>query len=67
MCIRDRSGTVAETLNSPLAVHLKQLNMIRRAVPALQKGQYTKDSEYVTGNMLSLIHILDECYIFANT
>ena len=25
--------------------------MIRRAVPALQKGQYTKDSEYVTGNM----------------
>ena len=45
------SGTVAETLNSPLAVHLKQLNMIRRAVPALQKGQYTKDSEYVTGNM----------------
>ena len=45
------SGTVAETLNSPLAVHLRQLNMIRRAVPALQKGQYTKDSSYVTGNM----------------
>ena len=35
------SGNVATTLNKPLAKHLQQLNMIRRAVPALQKGQYT--------------------------
>ena len=35
------SGNVAETLNKPLAKHLQQLNQIRRAVPALQKGQYT--------------------------
>jgi glycosidase len=45
------SGKVAQTLSSPLAVHLQQLNAIRRAVPALQKGQYTTDSNYVSGNM----------------
>lgn len=35
------SGTTATTLNKPLAKHLQQLNQIRRAIPALQKGQYT--------------------------
>ncbi len=35
------SGTVATTLNSTLSKHLQKLNAIRRAVPALQKGQYT--------------------------
>lgn len=35
------SGNVASTLNKPLAVHLRQINLIRQAVPALQKGQYT--------------------------
>ena len=35
------SDAVATTLNKPLAKHLQQLNQIRRAVPALQKGQYT--------------------------
>ncbi len=34
------SGTVEATLNKPLAQHLMKLNAIRRAVPALQKGQY---------------------------
>lgn len=34
------SGTVQSTLNKPLAQHVRKLNMIRRAVPALQKGQY---------------------------
>ncbi len=38
------SGNVQTTLNKPLAKHLQQLNMIRRAVPALQKGQYTTDN-----------------------
>lgn len=43
------SGTVKETLSSPLSQQLIKLNKIRRAVPALQKGQYsTKD---VSGNM----------------
>ncbi len=37
------SGAVAETLKKPLAVHLQKLNMIRRAVPALQMGQYSTE------------------------
>ena len=35
------SGAMAETLNHPLAQHINRLNRIRRAVPALQKGQYS--------------------------
>ncbi len=37
------SGTVAETLNHDLAQHIIRLNKIRRAIPALRKGQYSKD------------------------
>ena len=36
------TGAMAETLNYPLAKHVQRLNLIRRAVPALQKGQYAK-------------------------
>ena len=43
------SGTVADTLNKPLAKHLQRLNQIRRAIPALQKGQYS--TEGVSGDM----------------
>ncbi|MDD5776280.1 MAG: alpha-amylase family glycosyl hydrolase [Treponema sp.] len=35
------SGKVAETLNHDLAQHVIRLNKIRRAIPALQKGQYS--------------------------
>ena len=45
------SGKVADTLNNPLAQHIRKLNMIRRAVPALQKGQYTNSSSHVSGDM----------------
>ncbi len=45
------TGTVADTLNSTLSKHLQKLNAIRRAIPALQKGQYTVSSNYVSGNM----------------
>ena len=45
------SGTVANTLNAPLSKHIQKLNAIRRAVPALQKGQYTCDGNYVSGDM----------------
>ena len=45
------SGKVAETLNKPLAKHIQKLNAIRRAVPALQKGQYTVSGSNVSGNM----------------
>jgi hypothetical protein len=37
------SGAVADTLNNELAQHIIRLNKIRRAVPALQKGQYSTD------------------------
>lgn len=37
------TGAMAETLNSTLSKHLAKLNRIRRAVPALQKGQYTTE------------------------
>ncbi len=43
------SGTVADTLNKPLAKHLQRLNQIRRAIPALQMGQYSTDG--CSGNM----------------
>ena len=45
------SGEVADTLNYPLAKHIQKLNAIRRAIPALQKGQYSVSSNYVSGNM----------------
>lgn len=45
------SGTVQKTLSSPLAQHISKLNAIRRAIPALQKGQYTVNSSNVSGNM----------------
>lgn len=37
------SGNVAATLDGDLAQHIRRLNMIRAAVPALRKGQYTFD------------------------
>ncbi|MGN0492001.1 alpha-amylase family glycosyl hydrolase [Ruminococcus sp.] len=49
------SGTVADTLASPLSKHLSKLNAIRRAIPALQKGQYTASGTYVTGGNMSYI------------
>ena len=43
------TGTMADTLNHPLSKHIQRLNLIRRAVPALRKGQYS--TEGITGNM----------------
>ena len=37
------SGNVDKTLNADLAQHIRRLNLIRAAVPALRKGQYTWD------------------------
>ena len=45
------TGKMATTLNSTLSKHIQKLNAIRRAVPALQLGQYTTNSNYVSGNM----------------
>ena len=54
------SGKVAETLDSPLAKHLSKLNAIRRAIPALQRGQYTVDSRYVSGDMAYIRRLTEE-------
>ncbi|MGC4000267.1 MAG: alpha-amylase family glycosyl hydrolase [Anaeromyxobacter sp.] len=43
------SGAMATTLSTPLAKHLTRLNQLRRAIPALQKGQYSTDG--VSGNI----------------
>ena len=41
--VYEASGTVAQTLSSPLSKHLIRLNKIRRAIPALRKGQYSTE------------------------
>lgn len=43
------TGEIADTLNYPLAKHIRRLNKIRAAIPALRKGQYSIDG--VSGNM----------------
>ncbi|MER7516342.1 carbohydrate binding domain-containing protein [Streptomyces sp. NPDC126499] len=47
--VASASGAVAATLERPLVKHLQRLNEIRRAVPALQSGQYS--TEGVSGGM----------------
>ncbi|MDT9687174.1 carbohydrate binding domain-containing protein [Streptomyces sp. P9(2023)] len=47
--VESASGAVAQTLAQPLAQHLQRLNQIRRAVPALQMGQYS--TEGISGSM----------------
>lgn len=47
--VSSATGQVATTLSKPLVKHLQRLNRIRRAVPALQMGQYS--TEGVSGNM----------------
>lgn len=41
--VYEASGEVASTLSSPLSQHLIRLNKIRRAIPALRKGQYSTE------------------------
>ena len=43
------SGAVSETLSYPLAQHIIRLNRLRQAIPALRKGQYSREG--VSGNM----------------
>jgi glycosidase len=47
--VSSATGAVASTLSQPLVKHLQRLNQIRRAIPALQMGQYS--TQGVTGNM----------------
>ncbi|MGV9559073.1 carbohydrate binding domain-containing protein [Streptomyces sp. NPDC003522] len=43
------TGEVASTLAQPLVGHVQRLNQIRRAIPALQTGQYS--TEGISGGM----------------
>ncbi|MEE3333222.1 MAG: alpha-amylase family glycosyl hydrolase [Ruminococcus sp.] len=54
------SGKVADTLEKPLCKHLAKLNAIRRAIPALQKGQYSVNSSNVSGNMAYIRRYTDK-------
>ncbi|MFF8414048.1 carbohydrate binding domain-containing protein [Streptomyces omiyaensis] len=47
--VSEASGQVATTLQQPLVKHVQRLNEIRRAVPALQMGQYS--TEGISGGM----------------
>jgi glycosidase len=47
--VSSASGAVATTLAQPLVKHVQRLNQIRRAVPALQMGQYS--TEGVSGEI----------------
>ncbi|MEU7906872.1 alpha-amylase family glycosyl hydrolase [Actinoplanes sp. NPDC049118] len=47
--VASASGAVATTLAQPLVKHVQRLNQIRRAIPALQKGQYS--TEGISGTM----------------
>ncbi|MCC5581818.1 fibronectin type III domain-containing protein [Microtetraspora sp. AC03309] len=47
--VSSASGAVANTLSQPLVKHVQRLNQIRRAIPALRKGQYS--TENVSGQI----------------
>ncbi|MGW7298000.1 carbohydrate binding domain-containing protein [Streptomyces sp. NPDC054829] len=47
--VESASGAVAGTLDKPLVKHVQRLNQIRRAIPALQMGQYS--TENISGGM----------------
>ena len=59
-CEYTASGTVKTTLESTLSQHLMKLNKMRRAIPALQKGQYAADSAHVTGDMAYIRRFTDD-------
>lgn len=44
---KNATGNIKKTLEYPLAKHIQRLNLIRRSIPALRKGQYSvKDVTY---------------------
>jgi len=56
----EADGTVANTLNSELSQHIRMLNELRQKIPALRKGQYTTDGNYVSGNIAFIRRYTDE-------
>ncbi|MFI1701318.1 carbohydrate binding domain-containing protein [Streptomyces bobili] len=47
--VESATGEIATTLSQPLVQHVQRLSQIRRAIPALQMGQYS--TEGITGDM----------------
>lgn len=39
----DATGNMAASLTHPLSLHIQRLNLIRAAIPALRRGQYSTD------------------------
>lgn len=56
------SGNVATTLDGDLSQHIRRLNQIRAAVPALRKGQYTFDGCEANGGWAFKRAYKDESY-----
>lgn len=59
------SGAVAETLDYPLARHIRRLNLIRRTIPALQKGQYSTEGISGDGMAFKRRYTADDVDSFA--
>jgi len=57
------SGNVASTLDGDLAQHLRRLNQIRAAVPALRKGQYSFDGCSAKGGLAFKRAYKNESYV----
>ncbi len=49
LCYGNATGTLAETLSNPIAQYIQRMNLLRREIPALRKGQYTTSSDYISG------------------
>ena len=45
------TGTMGQTLNYPLAQHIRRLNLLRRAIPALREGEYSVEG--VAGDVMA--------------
>jgi glycosidase len=43
------AGTIAATQSHPIYQHIKRLNLIRRSIPALQKGSMSQVNEFGSG------------------
>lgn len=54
------TGAVANNLINPVSKQIQLLNLLRREIPALRKGQYTVNSEYVSGDMAFIKRYTDD-------
>lgn len=55
-------GQVAETLGGDLSTHIRQLNLIRAAVPALRKGQYSFEGAHAEPGAVAFRRVYHDSY-----